>query len=394
MIFLRKFCFCCAVFALCVFRAGLAEAAFLGVSENHWAYQAVLRLYNDGLIKPDGAKQFNLEQKITVSEFVGLIGGVSPNFLSENALAPGALLTRGQMALIVQNALGLKTPDDAWYYAAQIRDYADAWDNYKDALLACYVNGIIVGADGFMRPAAHTSRAEAFVTLYKCEYPQFKTALAGDEALFYITEIPETVKKLMYGVTISDASLVAFSDLRRISVAHYGYDGLTHAGVLIMHKDIAGEVLEIFKILYDNKFPIEKMRLPDLYGGSDDLSMADNNTSGFNDRPISATRRSYHQFGLAVDINPLQNPYYYAPTKEVSPEEAAPFLDRTKSVKGYITPGGICVKTFKEKGWRWGGDWINEKDYQHFDKTTVMDIKTYAPPANAKKPSEEIFFTG
>ena len=193
---------------------------------------------------------------------------------------------------------------------------------------------------------------------------------------FEIMQISEDTKSLMMGKTIYEDSVINFDDLRYLKVKYFGYDDNDHIGEIIVCKDIAEEVVSIFKELYKNKFPIEKMKLPDYYAGDDEESMRDNNTSGFNDRPISNTHRSYHQFGLAIDINPLYNPFIVFDTDRVEPSNSREFLVRSKDMKGMINSSSICVQIFKKYGWIWGGDWISCKDYQHFEKQGILDIQS------------------
>lgn len=194
---------------------------------------------------------------------------------------------------------------------------------------------------------------------------------------FEVLSIPEDIKSLMIGKTIYENSIMDFDDLRYLRVTYFGYDENSHIGEIIVYKDIAEEVVNIFKELYENKFPIEKMKLPDYYGGVDEESMRDNNSSGFNDRPVSVTQRSYHQLGLAIDINPLYNPFIVFKNNYLAPGNSREFLDRSKDVKGMITDSSICVKIFKKYGWEWGGDWTYCKDYQHFERQNLLDIHTF-----------------
>ncbi|MCL2321461.1 MAG: M15 family metallopeptidase [Oscillospiraceae bacterium] len=194
---------------------------------------------------------------------------------------------------------------------------------------------------------------------------------------FEILLIPEDIKLLMLGKTIHENSIMKFDDLRYLKIKYFGYDDLDHIGEIIVYKDIAEEVINIFKELHENKFPIEKIRLPDYYDGSDELSMRDNNSSGFSDRPISETKRSYHQFGLAIDINPLYNPFVIFKKDHIEPANSREFLDRTKKLKGMIDDSSICVQIFKKYNWVWGGDWTYCKDYQHFEKQDVLDIQNF-----------------
>jgi len=130
---------------------------------------------------------------------------------------------------------------------------------------------------------------------------------------------------MMLGKTIHADSIMKIENLSYITLTFYGYDDKLHIGHIIMDKLLADEVIEIFKILLNAKFPIEKIVLPDAYGGNDELSMRDNNTSGFNDRPIlnSGGALSYHQLGRAIDINPLYNPYINLRTGFIKPATAS-----------------------------------------------------------------------
>src|SRR5258705_7970304 len=76
-------------------------------------------------------------------------------------------------------------------------------------------------------------------------------------------------------------------ELRKVEVNYVGFDGQTHRGDLIVHEDLAAEVVAIFEQLLQLRYPIEKIRTADNYpGGDDELSMKDNNTSAYNCRDI------------------------------------------------------------------------------------------------------------
>lgn len=187
--------------------------------------------------------------------------------------------------------------------------------------------------------------------------------------VFEKSEIPEDIRNEMYGVTISDKSHVSFDELSYLTLTYVGYDGESHIGNMVIDKELADEVIEIFKELYEIEFPIEKMRLACEYDGVDEMSMRDNNTSAFNDRPIAGgTGLSYHQLGRAIDINPLVNPYIRFSDNLLLPETAGEYLDRNLDVQGMIKEDSECVAIFKKYGWAWGGDWNSLKDYQHFEK--------------------------
>jgi hypothetical protein len=157
--------------------------------------------------------------------------------------------------------------------------------------------------------------------------------------------------------------------LRRVVVDHIGFDGQTHRGELIVHEDLVSEVITIFEQLYRLGFPIEKIRTVDHYPDADDeLSMEDNNTSAFNCRGIPGTHQwSQHAYGRAVDVNPLLNPCIYA-GGAFQPQNAAAYLDRTRTDPGLVHGGDPAVHVFTDRGWRWGGYWRTPIDYQHFER--------------------------
>lgn len=148
-----------------------------------------------------------------------------------------------------------------------------------------------------------------------------------------------------------------------VSLKYYGFDGKLHQGQIIVNKEIANDIVEIFKVIEEVKFPVEKVVPIVEYNWSDEKSMNDNNTSSFNYRFISGSRiLSMHANGLAIDINPKQNPYVKNGTSIPAGSEY-----KLKNM-GTIEPDSKIVKAFKERGWTWGGDWKSLKDYQHFQK--------------------------
>lgn len=135
-----------------------------------------------------------------------------------------------------------------------------------------------------------------------------------------------------------------------------------------MAASLAEEVVAIMNDLYDARFPIERMEPVDVYDGDDDLSMAANNTSAFNCRPVTGgSSWSEHSYGRAIDINPLVNPYVRGST--VLPPEGAQYADRSLSATGMIHGGDQVVDAFAAQGWKWGGYWDSPIDYQHFSTT-------------------------
>lgn len=162
---------------------------------------------------------------------------------------------------------------------------------------------------------------------------------------------------------------VALEELRLITLTHWDFGGDVRSGELVVHADHADALVAVFQALFEHRFPIEQMRLVDEFGGDDDQSMAANNTSAFNCRLATGSQRwSEHAYGLAIDINPVQNPFVTR-SGAVLPPEGAAHTRRDPAVPGLITADGPVVAAFRAAGWAWGGDWSSGQDYQHFSAT-------------------------
>ncbi|WP_018683758.1 M15 family metallopeptidase [Actinokineospora enzanensis] len=156
--------------------------------------------------------------------------------------------------------------------------------------------------------------------------------------------------------------------LRLVNMSVVGLDGRAHRGELVVADAVSGEVVDVFRDLYYKRYPIERMETVEKYGADDDKSMAANNTSAFNCRPITGgTEWSNHSYGRAIDINPVLNPYISS-GGTVLPPNGAPYADRTRTDPGVIHAGDDTVRAFARRGWEWGGSWTSPIDYQHFEK--------------------------
>lgn len=185
--------------------------------------------------------------------------------------------------------------------------------------------------------------------------------------IFEIKEIDDDLFEKMIDTSFYNRGHIKRQDLRLLLVGHYNFDNEPSQGEIIVHEKVAEEILEIFQELYDHKYPIDKINLVHQYDGSDDLSMADNNTHSFNDRLMTGGKSlSHHAYGLAIDINPVQNPYVY--NQIVLPPLGKDFLDRDMPIKGMIIKNDPCYQAFTSRGWQWGGNWTQPIDYQHFEK--------------------------
>jgi len=160
---------------------------------------------------------------------------------------------------------------------------------------------------------------------------------------------------------------VPLSDLRYLTLSHRTFEGGVATGELVVHADVADEVVTVFRTLFDAGYPIRSMRLVDDFGGDDDASMAADNTSAFNCRPVAGTDRwSEHSSGRAIDVNPVENPWVRGTA--VAPPAGAGFVAR-EPAPGVILPDDVVVRAFAAAGWSWGGAWESPVDYQHFSTT-------------------------
>jgi D-alanyl-D-alanine carboxypeptidase len=155
------------------------------------------------------------------------------------------------------------------------------------------------------------------------------------------------------------------AQLRTVRLSYWSFDGRARIGRLVVNERVARDVVAVFRRLYAARFPIRRMVPVSRYHGSDDASMAADNTSGFNCRFVSGTSRwSMHAYGLAIDVNPVENPYVAG--ARVSPPAGRRYLDRGRRRPGMAAEGGVLVQAFAAAGWEWGGHWRASADYQHF----------------------------
>lgn len=194
----------------------------------------------------------------------------------------------------------------------------------------------------------------------------------GTDRCFASMPISDAVFGRIYGNSYKKDCRVLRSSLRYLHLLHYTEDGRIKLGEMICHKDIADDLTDIFRKLFEAKYPIENMQLIDNYGADDIRSMEYNNTTCFNYRTVAGSKKlSNHSLGKAVDINPLYNPYVKRRkdgTYKVSPEKGRQYADRTKTFKYKIDRNDLAYRLFKQHGFRWGGDYRSLKDYQHFEK--------------------------
>lgn len=202
------------------------------------------------------------------------------------------------------------------------------------------------------------------------ETEELSTYQEAYEPVFSAEEISDEVFERMRGVSYPEGCPVELSELRYLHLSYKDLEGNSHEGEMVCNAEIADKLVEIFRELYENDYPIEHMALVDDYNGDDESSMSANNTSCFNFRYISGTTKiSKHGYGLAVDINPLYNPYVKEKegTLHVEPASGDAYTDRTRDFDYKIDENDLAYKLFTEAGFTWGGSWKSVKDYQHFE---------------------------
>jgi D-alanyl-D-alanine carboxypeptidase-like protein len=209
-------------------------------------------------------------------------------------------------------------------------------------------------------PLAVVAIAVALVAVPAVEGSQAQTPFRGT-----ISRIDAAQAKRMTGVSWRPACPVHLRELRLLRMSHRRFDGKLATGRVIVHADVAREVVSVFRRLYNAGFRIRRMVPVDVYGASDFRSIEADNTSAFNCRYVEGTTRwSEHAYGRAIDLNPIENPY--VSDGRTSHRASVPYLDRSRRRPGMAYEGGAAVRSFDAIGWGWGGRWSSVKDYQHF----------------------------
>jgi hypothetical protein len=168
---------------------------------------------------------------------------------------------------------------------------------------------------------------------------------------------------------------VSLADLRLLTVSHRGFDRQVHTGELVVNQSAARPLARVFRRLYRIRFPMRHMRLADFYGPRRDRPPDADVSAAFECReavpsPCTGGRGtgswSMHAYGLAVDLNPVENPYVGC--GQSRDPAARRYRDRSRHRRGMV--GGRVVKAFRSIGWGWGGSWTgNTKDYMHFSSS-------------------------
>lgn len=193
------------------------------------------------------------------------------------------------------------------------------------------------------------------------------------DSCFQSLPISDAIFSRMQGKSYKQNCTVPRTTLRYLRVLHRNIDGKTQLGEIVCNQAIASDLLDIFRQLYQANYKIERITLIDNYEADDERSMTANNTSSFNFRVVSGTTKlSKHAQGLAIDINPLYNPYVHLNNGKVEPANGKPYANNRTANRQipvpFINTSDLCYRLFIQHGFRWGGAWRTVKDYQHFEK--------------------------
>jgi hypothetical protein len=163
---------------------------------------------------------------------------------------------------------------------------------------------------------------------------------------------------------------VPIDRLRLLTLSYWGFDDRVHEGPMVVNETVAENILWVFGRLFRARFPIVRIALSQKFDPNADPNTKTSITGSFNCRPVvtpagTGTTLSMHSFGLAIDIDPLQNPFV-ATNGSTRNRYARPYLDRSQHLPGMIHEGDVVLRAFEHIGWAWGGHWSHGKDYMHF----------------------------
>jgi D-alanyl-D-alanine carboxypeptidase len=193
-----------------------------------------------------------------------------------------------------------------------------------------------------------------------------------------IDELPAGLAGQMNGTTWNPGCPVPLDGLRLLHFNYWGFGGNVLRGPMVVNATAAEGVLSVFHRLYEARFPIKRVSLstpfhPKAFAQHRRIDSNRSVTASFNCRPVvTATGPgndlSQHAYGLAVDLNPLQNPYVTS-DGFVRNRASEPYTDRSRNLEGMIHEGDVVVRSFAAIGWSWGGNWSGDKDYMHFSQS-------------------------
>jgi hypothetical protein len=172
---------------------------------------------------------------------------------------------------------------------------------------------------------------------------------------FQSSALSPVLRRLITRASWHPGCPVGLAVLRYLRISYWGFDHRLHLGEMVINAAAVRPVRRVFAVLFAARFPIRRMRLVDRFEGSDYASIQADNTSAFNCRDATGSSRwSEHAYGLAIDINPIENPYVYA-DGTTAHRASDPYLNRSDVRPGMAVEGGTLVRAFDSIGWGWGG---------------------------------------
>jgi hypothetical protein len=239
---------------------------------------------------------------------------------------------------------------------------------------------------GFCAPCRLLSASAFCIALFLSTAPAAAPTSAQSDAVVPIsTELCTDMKRHH---VLNEGAPIGCERLRLVRFGYVDFSGQPHTdGEIVVMDAVADNVLRAFATLRDRKFPIAGARLMNAYDGDDDASMDHNNTSAFNVRAITGGGAvSLHAYALAIDVNPLQNPYLTRSSGAlvVSPKAGADYVRRQPIRAGMAEP---IVDVFADEGFPiWGGSWHEPIDYQHFQVSRKLaEQLAQSSPAQARE---------
>ena len=198
---------------------------------------------------------------------------------------------------------------------------------------------------------------------------------------YQISSIPKPIKQIMVGTTWHKGCPAQLDDLAYLKLSYWGFDHKPHIGELIINKVLAQETVDIFRKIYQEKFPIHKMILPSRLRKANKSETQSDDTHGFRCDPDGDKPGlfSTHAYGVAIDINPVENPAKIDPKLVkggISPQNGKPFLKRSPMRQGMVNAKDPAFNAFTKHGWEWGGFYPkSEIDYMHFRKIITQHYR-------------------
>ena len=124
------------------------------------------------------------------------------------------------------------------------------------------------------------------VLFFLSDYSHSSSHLVSNPIVDSNLTIDEALKGLIPGCPVE-----IINNQTLVDVLYYSVDGLIHKGQIVVDKGLANDVAEVFQAALDDHFPIKSIIPISHFNWNDDVSMAQNNTSGFNYRPVTGAKK-------------------------------------------------------------------------------------------------------